>query len=186
MEDSRKKRTLAVIHSFGTVNAFSVWKYGVFYVYIFMMNRNYADKLLHHPDLHNIHGADKQKYFLDYVGRLRKRRDDEKQQIKEEAMIKFRNLLKTLPITVDTTWHAAFDIFSTTALFQSDPVMKEVDMADLLVVFEDHIHDLQRRWEMMLKVDQNEAIHIDIEHRREFKVQHILTFLKTSVLELFK
>lgn len=72
---------------------------------------------------------------------------DETRERRKECDIKFRNLLDSLPLTVNTTWKEVQEIFVTTPLFQSDPHIKKAEKIDLLNVFEEHMTKLERQYQ---------------------------------------
>lgn len=130
--------------------------------------RNYADKLEQDSKLDEFRREEKRGLFNEFVQQLRQAEQvtcfcyystlsqDARQEHKKESIAKFQNLLKSLPLTVKTTWQEAQEIFMSTSLFQSDIHMQQADFADLLTVYEQHMQDLERehQFEQNSKKDQ--------------------------------
>lgn len=141
--NARKNRFFNALKAFGTVDEYSIW-------------RNYADKLEQDSKLDEFRREEKRGLFNEFVQQLRQAEQDARQEHKKESIAKFQNLLKSLPLTVKTTWQEAQEIFMSTSLFQSDIHMQQADFADLLTVYEQHMQDLERehQFEQNSKKDQ--------------------------------
>ena len=95
-----------------------------------------------HPEFENTKPENRRNIFDEFIQEMRQTEKDKARELRKEQLIKFKDLLKRLDekITPASTWKEAQAVFL--PIIKEDETLKEIDMMDALIWFEDHISTL--------------------------------------------
>jgi pre-mRNA-processing factor 40 len=83
----------------------------------------------------------------DYVSDLRRREEDYEADLRKRNIDTLSKLIKTLDITVGTTWRQAHNLILADPTFKTDKDLAQIETVDMLVVFDDHMRQIETEHE---------------------------------------
>ncbi len=97
---------------------------------------------MHAPNISSTEPDFREKIFEEYAAELRKREKESLREARKEQMAKLKELLKTMPITLSTTWKEAQPMIQSHRSFAT---LNYLDPIDTLDVFEDYMKSLEKK-----------------------------------------
>lgn len=93
----------------------------------------------------NVADSDRRDIYEDVIFALAKREKEEGKMLKKRNMKKLAEVLDSMPkINYDTTWSEAQVLLLENTAFKNDVNLLAMDKEDALIVFEEHIRDLEK------------------------------------------
>lgn len=89
---------------------------------------------------------------------------------KRENLEKFKLLLQTIEMTVESTWKKVQEVYKAKNGYKEDKGLLEMDPVDCLFVFEDHMKAIESKYWAQLQIIQTKRYRIERKNRDAFKV----------------
>jgi pre-mRNA-processing factor 40 len=84
-------------------------------------------------------------------------------------MDKFKHMFQTFPITIHTTWKQVQEMYKSRQAYKEDSRMQQLDMVDVLAVFEDHMKKVEETYHGQFEKIRKEFYRKERKNREAFR-----------------